>query len=183
MDVEITYPSWALFHALSHFESPSERYRDELLRAGYTDAQLEAQMAVVGSKFDRSFACSPQEVVDRLMERFSETFRTAPDSDGRVRLSFVWPTRVGTAGVVEESLLNDEERLSIRSERRGASPVRTFRTERSFPTDDCQLILQGAYPHFTLVSLFPGEAAPKLPVEGETPDPYWQTHLFIRDND
>ena len=71
----------------------------------------------------------------------------------------------------------------FRTELRDGCEVRTVLTERAFPTDECQLILEGSTPAFTFISLFAGEAAPKLPRPGEMPDPYWQSHLFIRDND
>lgn len=181
--ISIHYPLWALFHSLSHFEQPDEALLEELRRGGYEESRIEEQCRRVGSKFDGTFARSPREAVSRLVAQYPDRFRQASEADGRLRLSFRLNAPIGTSRVVAEEALTEEERATIRTELRDGCEVRTVLTERAFPTDECQLILEGNTPAFTFISLFAGEAAPKLSRPGETPDPYWLTHLFIRDND
>lgn len=178
----IVFPPEAVWHALTHFEALDGAVRQELVDAGFDDGQVDAQLRLPGSKFFASFATSPQAVVARLETWFPERFdRMQPDAYGRIRLSFECIQPVGSQSVVDEQELTCGERQTIRREWRNGCPVRTVRMNRVVPACMCQLILAPGRDGVYFCTVFPGELAPPLPrSEKEAPDPYWQTHLFVR---
>ena len=178
----IVFPPESVWHALTHFEVLDGAARQELVNFGFDDEQIDAQLHLPGSKFFASFATSPQAVVACLEAWFPERFdRMQPDADGRIRLSFGCSRPVGSQSVVDEQELTCEERQTIRREWRNGCPVRTVRMNRVVPACMCQLILAPGRDGVYFCTVFPGELAPPLPrSEKEAPDPYWQTHLFVR---
>lgn len=178
----IIFPADAIYHSLTHFELLDSAIRKQLHDAGFDDTQIDAQLLVPGSKFFSLFATSPQMAVDKLKMLFPSQFINAqPESDGRIRLSFDCGEYIGNQNVVDEHVLTDCEKRTIRKDIRNGCPVRTVRMERVIPTRMCQLILTMQDDTGYLCSLFPGELAPPLPrSENEVPDPYWKTHLFVR---
>lgn len=176
----IIIPLEAVFHVLTHFSEIDSEIRGKLQQTGFTDKQIDSQLQTPGSKFYATFARSPQEIIDKLQSEFPEIFAKAqPDVHKRLRLSFHIGTPIGTCQVIPEEILTAEERATIRHEIRNGCAIRTVCTPRKISTDECQLILSVQSGSYYLCTLFPGELAPPLPKEGEQPDPYWSTHLFI----
>ena len=180
----ISYSPETLFHVLTHFETADEALRDSLRRAGFTDEAIDGQLRMPGSKFLHAFARSPQEAITRLQRDFPGSFTALrPEADGRVRLSFRYDEPIGTSGVTADAELTPAERATVRTILRNGCLVRTVRISRAIPSGTCQLILERTgETGYALRTLFPGELAPPLPVPGETPDPFWATHLLIEFN-
>ncbi len=178
----IIFPSNAVFHTLTHFETLNETVRAELCDYGFNNTQIDSQLQKPGSKFFSSFATSPQEVVSLLRKQFPEEFsHIHPDANGRARLSFDCDKIIGSQNIIDETELLPAEKKTIRVETRDGCLIRTVKTDRIILTRRCQLIMAINNNIGYLCSLFPGELAPPIPRSTtEIPDPYWTTHLFIR---
>ena len=132
------------------------------------------QQDLPGSKF---YAKSPEELLDRATELFPEKFREAlPDADGRYRISLTFPEEIGVCNVVSLDELTDEEKDGIEIVDRQGRKVRSVKTERAIPTNDCQIILSEDW---HLITMFPGEMAPPLPDSPDIHDEYWDNHVFV----
>lgn len=132
------------------------------------------QKNLPGSKF---FCSSPDELLDRAMELFSETFNEAVlDTDGRYRISLTFPEEIGVRNVVSVDDLTVEERERIEIVDRQGKKVRSVKTDRVIPTHECQIILSEDW---HLITMFPGEMAPPLPPSPDIHDDYWDNHVFI----
>ena len=132
------------------------------------------QQNQLGSKF---FSDSPEELLEEAMCLFPEIFREAkPDDDGRIRISLTFPREIGVSNVVSVDELTDEEKERIEIIDRNGNKVRSVKTDRIIPTRECQLILSEDW---HLITMFPGEMAPPLPISPDIHDEYWDNHVFI----
>lgn len=132
------------------------------------------QRELPGSKF---FCSSPEDLIEKAMRLFPERFREAkPDSDGRIRMSLLFPEDIGTSNVASISDLTQEEALRIEVIDRQGRMVRSVKTDRVIPTRECQIILSS---DMKLITMFPGEMAPPLPPSPDVHDDYWDNHVFI----
>lgn len=127
-----------------------------------------------GSKF---YVESPDELLDEAQNLFPEAFRNAKsDADGRIRLSLTFPNEIGVSNVVCVDELTEEEKGKIKMVDRQGRKVRSVKTNREFPTHECQIILSEDW---HLITMFPGEMAPPLPSSPDVHDEYWDNHVFI----
>lgn len=169
-----------MYHCLTHFERVDDGTRAELIAAGYSGGQIDAQLAKPGSKFHAAFAQSSMQVVEKLKVRCPDAFvkLPEPDPDGRVRLSFVWDETIGTDGVVAIGSLTQEELAAMCTEERNGCVIRKVRTSKTVYTDECQLVLAKEGYGWSVITMYPGVKAPPLPKNGES-DPFWDCHCFI----
>lgn len=127
-----------------------------------------------GSKF---YSSSPDILIDEAMRLFPDSFSNAkPDSDGKIKLSIIFPGEIGVSNVVSIDELTDEEKEQIEIIDRNGKKVRSVKTDRNFPTRECQIILSKDW---YLITMFPGEMAPPLPDSPDIHDEYWDNHVFI----
>ena len=132
------------------------------------------QQGQPGSKF---YSESPKGLLEEAMRLFPETFRKAkPDDDGRIRISLTFPREIGVSNVVSIDVLTDEEKEQIEIIDRNGKMVRSVKTDRVIPTNECQIILSSDW---HLITMFPGEMAPPLPNSPDIHDEYWDNHVFI----
>lgn len=131
-----------------------------------------------GSKF---YSESPEGLLEEAMRMFPETFHKAkPDDDGRIRISLTFPREIGVSNVVSLDELTDEENSRIEIIDRSGKKVRSVRTDRIIPTNECQIILSNDW---HLITMFPGEMAPPLPDSPDVHNEYWDHHVFIESID
>lgn len=132
------------------------------------------QQDVPGSKF---YCNSPEELLEEAMRLFRKSFRKAkPNDDGRIRISLCFPREIGVSNVVSVDELTEEERGKIEIIDRNGTKVRSVKTNRTIPTNECQIILSEDW---HLITMFPGELAPPLPDSPDIPDEYWDNHVFV----
>lgn len=130
--------------------------------------------ALPGSKF---FSDSPEAVLDAAMSVSPEKFQNAsPDSDGRYRLSVVFPEPIGVSNIIKVSDLTPEEREKIEIVDRNGKSVRVVKTDRAALTCECQLVISS---DLQLITMYPGEFAPPLPSSPDEPSEFWDNHVFI----
>lgn len=126
-----------------------------------------------GSKFAVE---SPERLLQMVVDCFPEAVRNATVNDGCKIVSVSFPFDIGICNVVPLNELTDEELATLHTEARGEATVRCAVSNRRFPTDDCQLILDEKN---QVITAYPGELAPPLPESPEIHDPYWDEHVFI----
>ncbi len=127
-----------------------------------------------GSKF---YSESLDDLLEEAMRLFPESFCDAkPDDDGRIRISLIFSKEIGVSNVVSVEELTDEEKDRIEIIDRNGKKVRSVKTDRIIPTRECQIILSNDW---QLITMFPGELAPPLPVSPDIHDEYWDNHVFI----
>lgn len=127
-----------------------------------------------GSKFEQQ---DPGTLLQHLLDTQPDAFlQSVPDADGRKRVRIVFPEVIGTCNVVPTEILTAEEQASIHRVQRGNKVVKVAASHRMFPTRECQLVLTTDN---TLITVYPGEAAPPLPDTPDISDPYWDHHVFI----
>lgn len=127
-----------------------------------------------GSKF---FCDSPESVIKTAMLQAPEKFQNAlPDSDGRYRLSVIFPEPIGVSNIISLSDLTLDERERIQIVNRNGKLVRALRTDRVITTCECQFVFSSDY---HLITMYPGEFAPPLPSSLEEPSEFWDNHIFI----
>ena len=135
---------------------------------------LHFEKGQIGSKF---YSESPAELLEEAMRLFPEKFRDAsPDDDGRIRISLTFPEKIGLSNVVSVEELTDEEKERIETIDRNGKKVRSVKTDRAFPINECQIVLSEDW---HLITMFPGEIAPPLPDSPDIHDEYWDNHVFI----
>lgn len=176
----ISFSTESLFHALIHFERINEDLKSMLL-LNYSQQDILNQQSLVGSKFLKTFAQSPQEVIAEMQKISSEKFdHPAKETDGTIIISVKFPYEIGYVSVIDESLLLPDERKTIRNEKRENTYVKSVRCNRHIMTNECQLIIEKQETAYSFCTVYPGELAPPLDSQD---DRYWQSHLFIRHND
>jgi len=127
-----------------------------------------------GSKF---YSSSPDILIDEAMRLFPDTFSNAkPGSDGKIKLSIIFPGEIGVSNVVSIDELTDDEKSRIEILERNGKMVRSVKTDRIIPTNECQIILSSDW---HLITIFPGEMAPPLPDSPDIHNEYWDNHVFI----
>ena len=134
---------------------------------------LHFQKELPGSKF---FADSPDVFLNLAQQLFPKVFSSAkPDYDGRIRISLIFPNKIGISNVVHINELSDDEKRRIEIIDRDGKKVRRVKIDRIIPTNECQIILST---NWDLITMFPGEMAPPLPASPDIPNEYWDQHLF-----
>lgn len=174
----IVYTYEALYHSLTHFEKLDENLLQHLISAGYTVDEIQQQLSRPGSKFFASFACSPMEVMDKICPQTDTFVFPEPDEEGRIRLSFKYINPIGKSGIISMDDLNIEEKASIYVEERNGCQIKKVRTLKETQTDECQIVMEKIGKDYSLITMFPGIAAPPISKNQEA-DPFWDNHCFI----
>lgn len=135
---------------------------------------LHFQRQHLGSKF---YGDSPESLIDMAQKIYPEVFEQAkPDTDGRYRISLIFPEEIGVTNVVSIDKLTEEEQKRIELVDRQGRMVRSVKIDRVIPTHECHVILSEDW---HLITMFPGELAPPLPPSPDIHDDYWDNHVFI----
>ena len=127
-----------------------------------------------GSKF---FFQSPEDLLNKAQTLYPSKFKEAiPDSDGRIRITLIFPEVIGISNVVSINELTEDEKDTIEIVERQGKKVRVVKMSRIVPTKECQIILSEDW---QLITMFPGEMAPPLPDSPDSHDEYWDNHVFM----
>ena len=127
-----------------------------------------------GSKFNSE---GPEQLLQMVLDLYPKDVAAAvPDGEGIKIVSLRFRSEIGTSNVVPISELTDEECTTMRTVPRGETLARCVESDRLFPTNECQLILDADN---NLITAYPGELAPPLPPTPDVHDPYWDNHVFI----
>jgi hypothetical protein len=127
-----------------------------------------------GSKFEME---SPEQLLQAVLDRFSEKVAgSVADDQGIKIVSVKFEKEIGTSNVVPIDELTEEELATLQTVPRGETMARCAKSNRVFPTCECQLIMDSEN---NLITAYPGELAPPLPDSPDIHDEYWDNHVFI----
>ena len=119
---------------------------------------LHFQKELPGSKF---FADSPDVFLNLAQQLFPKVFSSAkPDYDGRIRISLIFPNKIGISNVVHINELSDDEKRRIEIIDRDGKKVRRVKIDRIIPTNECQIILSTNWDLITKInSIYDGQCS------------------------
>ena len=127
-----------------------------------------------GSKF---FFDDPESLMQTIVDGYSDSIRkTKCDKQGYKIISIKFPSEIGTCNVVSLDDVTEEELSTLHIVRRDKSLTRCVLSHKLHLTKECQLILDGDN---NVITAYPGELAPPLPVSPDIHDDYWDNHVFI----
>ena len=154
-----------------------------MIRIKITDGVLQHleqhfQPGIPGSKFNYD---SPQRLLEEAIRIDPRKFKEAvPECDNRARITIVFPHEIGLTNVIAIKDLTAEEKKTIKAIDRGGKYARVAFSDRDFPTNECQFVLEFSKESWYLITMFPGELAPPLPDTAENSPEYWKEHVFTQ---
>lgn len=171
----------AEFHMLRHFEQCSAQSLDRI-RVQYTQEQIAAEMAQVGSRFYHSFATDIPSILDHV---FAGVFNQKTGNNGNVILSLQTDTQVGEHGVAEMDTLTQEQKDKISLQNNRGLDLMHLKVDQLPSTNAYVLILKPIENGYNFITAFPGDEGMPLPYETLPEDfrkeckAYWDRHVFL----
>ena len=190
MDIKIPTFEFSLerqFHCLRHFEYLGCEQLIQIATdfPGYSFEQIDKELKLIGSKFHRTFALSPINLLDELsgansLKHMIETGQSV------FQFSFdplKFPNGIGNSAIVKISGCSDEERAQLKKIRRGQFEVWSLSVSELPPTWTMTIISRSREESCEIITLFPGEYAPKFPIKGDPNESinrlFWEDHAFL----
>jgi hypothetical protein len=180
------------FHILRHFTTIDEDFRKELkTKTGFSDKEIEDELALSGSKFFPDFVKNPQQLWDKILNH--PTFFVPGTNDWKQeRFAIVllfdqneYPNGIATDSLVRLDQLLPEERIHLQKKERGEYLVNQVRLSRNYPTRQINVIFGKDTQPF-IKTVFPGIYAPPFPDADRQSDSdftenesFWEHHAFI----
>jgi len=171
----------AEFHMLRHFEQCSVQSLDRI-RVQYSQEQIAAEVAQVGSRFYHSFATDIPSILDHV---FAGVFNQKTGNNGNVILSLQTDTQVGEHGVAEMDTLSQEHKDKITVQNNRGLDLMHLKVDQLPPTSAFVLILKPIENGYNFITAFPGDEGMPLPYE-TLPEAYrkqckayWDKHVFL----
>ena len=180
------------FHILRHFSRIDEDFRQELkTKTGFSDKEINAELALSGSKFYPAFVKNPLQLWDKILNhpKFS-----LPETNDWKQKRFVvvllfdqseYPEGIATDSLVSLDQLLPEERIHLQKKERGGYLVNQVRISRNNSTRQINVIF-GDETQPILKTIFPGIYAPPFPDAVRQSDSeftantaFWEQHAFI----
>ncbi len=188
MDIsKISYNDHTLFHMLRHFECINETARKCLLDRGYSDAAINSNLAIPGSKFHRSFATDIKTLVAQLANK--EIIYQDPQGkyvEGKINFNKVeFPNGIGTKALVPiKEMDRDEAKNIVQKSNRGVLLNHAF--VHFIPNEWAMTIVWKPQKNYDLlITVFPGLPTLPIPQKGmnkelfERSFNYWEERCFI----
>jgi hypothetical protein len=178
---QVYIPIEAEFHMLRHFEQCSAQSLDRI-RVQYSQEQIAAEMAQVGSRFYLSFATDIPSILDQV---FAGVFHQKTGNNGNVILSIQTETQVGEHGVAEMGTLTQEQKDKISLQNNRGLDLMHLQVDQLPPTNAYVLILKPIENGYNFITAFPGDEGMPLPYETLPEDfrkeckAYWDKHVFL----
>lgn len=188
MDIsKISYNDHTLFHMLRHFECINENARQCLLLRGYSHAQIDANLAIPGSKFHSHFATDLKTLVAQFEGREIVQINSLGKYD-EYEISFN-PSEFAQ-GIGTRALVHFNELESIGATRIIEKPNRGLLLKHAFvqsiPNDwELTFVLKHQQNYELLITAFPGKPTLPFPKLGlkkelfESRSKFWEEHIFL----
>ena len=188
MDIsKISYNDHTLFHMLRHFEYINESARNCLLERGYSDATIDSNLAMPGSKFHRSFATDIKTLVAQFANK--EIIQLDPFGkylEGKIIYKYEeFPQGIGTKALIAIKEMDSNAVKSIVQElNRGIFLKHSIVDE--IPNEWIMTIVWKPQKEYDLlITAYPGLPTPPFPKKGmhkalyERSINFWEEHSFI----
>lgn len=173
-------------HLCRHLAGLKEGFSSEAAALGLSEEEIRAEISKPGSKFRPEFADSPESLFGRIREKLSESGIGLLWSEGRTGavLEFsraLFPLGIGGNALIPLSELSEEERnrLTRRKRDNGGFPFWICARKEFPPTWKASALFEQNASGFRMVTIFPGEYAPKAePASG-----FWENHALVELSD
>lgn len=190
MDISrISYNDHTLFHMLRHFEYINENARKCLIERGYTNAEIDANLAIPGSKFHKDFATDIKSLLAQCIG-----IEVKQVNKQQKYLEFVlnfetdqFKNGVGTLGIYERENLIDLDVTSL-YQKMNRSQSLWHATVKKMPTTNwVSIVVKKQLVADFLITSFPG--LPTLPLPNkkmnrtflEAAKNYWNEIVFLEE--
>lgn len=192
MDIsKISYNDHTLFHLLRHFECINDNARRCLLERGYTDFEIDANLAMPGSKFHRSFATDIKSLILKCIgKEIIQT--TCKHKYFEILLSFdtsLFKNGVGTLGVYDKQSLNELGLLNPYLKMNREQFLWHAAINKMPTTEQLTIVIKKQASANFLITAFPGVPTmplpnPKMKTELlEAAKAYWSEKVFLERQD
>ncbi|MCX6205802.1 MAG: hypothetical protein NTZ19_06090 [Bacteroidetes bacterium] len=191
MDISrISYNDHTLFHMLRHFECINENARNCLLERGYTNAAIDANLAIPGSKFHKDFAT---DIKSLLAQCIGKEFKQVNGQQKYLEFVLKFETDpirkgVGTLGLCNKKDLNDLKATSL-YQKMNRNQSLWHATVREMPTTVMlTIIIKRQVVADFLITSFPGLPTVPLPNKKmnksllELAKNYWNEKVFLEED-
>jgi hypothetical protein len=178
---QVFIPIEAEFHMLRHFEQCSAQSLDRI-RVQYSQEQIAAEMAQVGSRFYKIFATDIPSILDNV---FAGVFNQKTGNNGNVILSLQADIQVGEHGVAKMDKLTQVQKDKITFKNNRGLDLMHLQVDQLPPTNAYVLILKPIENGYNFITAFPGDEGMPLPYETLSEDyrkickAYWDEHVFL----
>ncbi len=183
---KIQYNVSNVFHMLRHFESNDTNILSELIHHGYSEAQIQNEITLTGSRFHSDFADNIPSLLKRLFE-FRHTKQTG--DNGNLIIDFTANDRdqtIGTSAVVGISDLSTKQKSEIYTELNRSYLMQHLNVDFLPKTNKACVILKPVKDYFQFITAFPGVSA--MPIPNKEMDnaiykkckEYWDRHVFLK---
>lgn len=175
------------FHMLRHFERMDEQLQLNLLRAGYIERAIKAELKLPGSRFFASFAMDIPGLLDRICQypfNLLETVDRIVQLNGQVP-STDFPNGIGTKAVVHFDELSASERAGIFLQKNRGLDLLHLQVDKIPPTWEFTLVLRPTQQGHVFITAFPGPPALPLPhhrlgrKRQDECRAFWAEHVFL----
>lgn len=167
----MTISKEAEFHILRHFNKISFKWRERLNSFGFSDAQIDEQLKIFGSKFDSEF-CDDIELLKNLyFDNFS-----IDSSKEKTKITLTYTHDSENIGFdTLHNIENIEDPSLVKKEKRDIYQVNTINLN-PVPTNQINFILTNKH---ELITCFPGKLAPPFPdLKRQSEENYKESTLF-----
>ena len=175
------------FHMLRHFEGMDEQLQTNLLRAGHVEKNIQAELALPGSRFFANFALDIQGLLNRICLYPSVILETGDRNiqlNGQVSPAD-FPNGIGTRAVVHVDELSASERAAIFLRKNRGLDLLHLQVIKVPPTWEFTLVLRPTQQGHVFITAFPGSPALPLPQHRlgrkrqEECKAFWDKHVFL----
>ena len=165
------------FYLLKHFNSIDRSLVDQFIGFGYSEKDIMAQFAVIGSKFEKAFCQNPFDL-ESLINGL-EPIDQIVQSNGRIASVYQFDQVVGTEQVIARNIVHQNDIIQL--DRNGVI-VDTVKLAHLPLTDKLVVVRssEGAW-----ITAFPGNYAPAFPsawmndTELQLATTFWKNHVFV----
>ena len=184
----INFTPQSQFHMLRHFESVDDVLLQLLINNGYTQNQIQQELALPGSKFFSHFAKDIKELLEKvLLYPYSKS--TGINGNHIIEILIPqneYPNGIGTKGVVSINDISSEQKPQIFYEKNRNFPLAHLLVHTLPVTNYCTLILKPIPEGYAFISAFSGESAMPIPdykmskSQFDACKTFWDSHIFLK---
>lgn len=175
------------FHMLRHFEGMDEQLQTNLLRAGHVEKNIQAELALPGSRFFSNFALDIPGLLNRICHYPSVILETGDRNiqlNGQVSPAD-FPNGIGTKAVLHVDELSASQRAAIFLRKNRGLDLLHLQVDKVPPTWEFTLVLRPTQQGHVFITAFPGSPALPLPQHRlgrkrqEECKAFWDKHVFL----
>jgi hypothetical protein len=165
------------YYLLKHFTEIDLKTRNQFLEFGYSEKEINAQLQLMGSKFQHALCQNPFQLESLVKDK--EPIEQIIQSNGRIALVYEFEQPIGTEQIISRGAIHQKEIFQLD---RNGNQIEAVRYDYLPLTNNLVIVKtnEGAW-----ITAFPGKYAPAFPSTWMTKEEitfatdFWQNHVFI----